>query len=315
MVDELYSEFRLGLYQLTILVEQAAKEESVAQEGQNTSVPEIHDPSKIGLKVLHDCPDATVDICFIHGLTGDRESDWTAEGQSMPWPQTLLPSKVEDARILSYGYRITLTETHGPSFQYHSMNLLVSLADDRSACDATYRPLIFVAHGAGGLLIKQALRLNDSGRIFEYIKGIMFLGTPHRGFWVADWAKLPAAVLGLVTGTSMSLLQMLQVPSEELVFNQDQFLRFVKKRRHEGCGVKIASFCEGLRLHGGEMIVSQDAASFEGACHVIPADHKNMVKFSSPEDYGFTQILKVLTEWISTLQYSTATRLLPRIDE
>jgi hypothetical protein len=30
-----------------------------------------------GVKVLHDCSDATVDICFVHGLTGDRESTWS----------------------------------------------------------------------------------------------------------------------------------------------------------------------------------------------------------------------------------------------
>src|SRR5947208_4561939 len=48
-----------------------------------------------GVKVLHDCPDATVDICFIHGLTGDRESTWTAHGKPAPWPKTLLPPKLD----------------------------------------------------------------------------------------------------------------------------------------------------------------------------------------------------------------------------
>jgi hypothetical protein len=56
-----------------------------------------------GVKVLRDCPDATVDICFAHGLTGDRESTWTADGQFVPWPKTLLPPKLSRARILTYG--------------------------------------------------------------------------------------------------------------------------------------------------------------------------------------------------------------------
>ncbi len=59
------------------------------------------DPSYYGLPygvdVLYDCPDAAVDICFVHGLTGDRLSTWTAGGQSEPWPKTLLPLKLSRA--------------------------------------------------------------------------------------------------------------------------------------------------------------------------------------------------------------------------
>ena len=57
-----------------------------------------------GIKVLYDNPDAAVDVCFVHGLNGNRENTWTADRQSAPWPQTLLPSELEDARILVYGY-------------------------------------------------------------------------------------------------------------------------------------------------------------------------------------------------------------------
>lgn len=60
-----------------------------------------------GVEVLHDCPDATVDICLIHGLTGNRDSTWTAHGQSTLWPKTLLrPSSPELASLPTATTRI-----------------------------------------------------------------------------------------------------------------------------------------------------------------------------------------------------------------
>lgn len=46
----------------------------------------------------------TCSIIFIHGLTGDREDTWTADDASAPWPQDLLPTKLSQARILTFGY-------------------------------------------------------------------------------------------------------------------------------------------------------------------------------------------------------------------
>src|SRR5947207_15904393 len=47
-----------------------------------------------GVDVLYDCSGAAIDICFVHGLTGNRDSTWTAHGQSTPWPKKLLPPKL-----------------------------------------------------------------------------------------------------------------------------------------------------------------------------------------------------------------------------
>lgn len=37
------------------------------------------------LDVLHAWNDPAVDICFVHGLGGDRYNTWAAEGASAPW--------------------------------------------------------------------------------------------------------------------------------------------------------------------------------------------------------------------------------------
>lgn len=109
------------------------------------STSHFHFP--VGEKVLHDCPDAAVDICFIHGLTGGRETTWTAEGQSEPWPKTLIPSELCRARILTYGYDAYVIRGSVASTNRlidHATNLLHDLTRNRSRCKASSRPLIFV---------------------------------------------------------------------------------------------------------------------------------------------------------------------------
>lgn len=46
---------------------------------------------------------------LIHGLTGDREETWTGEGALASWPQALLPNRIPQARILSFGYDAYVT--------------------------------------------------------------------------------------------------------------------------------------------------------------------------------------------------------------
>ncbi|UPK96915.1 hypothetical protein LCI18_007850 [Fusarium solani-melongenae] len=113
-----------------------------------------------GVEVLHDCPDATVDICFVHGLTGNRISTWTAHGQTAPWPKTLLPEKLSKARILTYGYDAYIVSKAVASSNRlidHAMNLLIDLIIERAGSRASSRPLVFVAHSLGGLVCKEAI--------------------------------------------------------------------------------------------------------------------------------------------------------------
>ena len=78
-------------------------------------------------------------IIFIHGLTGDREKTWTAKGAAAPWPQTLLPLKVPNARILTFGYDAYIADWRGMVSQNrignHAMNLLAMIAAFRDDND------------------------------------------------------------------------------------------------------------------------------------------------------------------------------------
>jgi hypothetical protein len=57
---------------------------------------------------------------------------WTARGTASPWPHTLLPARVANARILTFGYDAYVTDWHGMVSKNrigdHSMNLLSAVA-------------------------------------------------------------------------------------------------------------------------------------------------------------------------------------------
>lgn len=71
-------------------------------------------------------------IIFVHGLTGDRAKTWTAHGESQPWPKTLLPKHIPNARILTVGYDANVVGLFGAvsqnSIGHHAENLLTDVA-------------------------------------------------------------------------------------------------------------------------------------------------------------------------------------------
>ncbi|KAH7165301.1 Alpha/Beta hydrolase protein [Dactylonectria macrodidyma] len=287
------------------------------------SGPEV--PFPAGVKVLHNCPNPTVDVCFVHGLSGNRDSTWTAKGQSAPWPKTLLPPKLSRARILTYGYDAYIRKspvTSSNRLTDHATNLLNDLATDRASCDASSRPLLFVAHSLGGLVCKQAILLSRNNPeshlqyMFECTLGIIFLGTPHRGSWMANWAKIPASALGLATSVNKSLLDVLETNNEVLEFIQHNFWSMIRERQTAGDSPAVTCFFEELPLPVIGKVVSKDSATIEGYNLIsIHANHRDMVKFGRDEDSGFKRVLGELVRWESQIEGPVVSQREPRIQK
>jgi protein SERAC1 len=271
-----------------------------------------------GVEVLHDYSEATIDICFVHGLTGNRDSTWTAHGQSTPWPKTLLPPKLSKARILTYGYDAYIVRKSvalSNRLIDHATNLLNDLTTDRACCNASSRPLIFVTHSLGGLVCKEAILLSRNNPeahlrgIFDHIKGIIFMGTPHKGAWMADWANIPASALGLVKSTNKSLLKILETDDQLLESIQVRFWAMIRELRESGRHLEVTCFFEELPLCVVGKVVSKESATLEGYNTIsIHANHRDMVKFSSAEDNGFKRLLGELIRWESQIRYLVASQ-------
>lgn len=265
-----------------------------------------------GVKILHDCPDASVDICFIHGLTGNRDSTWTAHGQSAPWPETLLPPEIGKARILTYGYDAYIVRRSVASSNRlidHATNFLNDLTTDRTRYNASSRALIFIAHSLGGLVCKKAILLSRNNPephlqgVFNCTKGIVFMGTPHKGAWMADWAKIPASTLGIVKSVNKSLLYILETDNQLLEAIQIDFWSMIRELRENGRRIDVTCFFEELPLPGVGKVVSKESATLEGySSFSIHSNHSNMVKFGSAEETGFMRLLGELLRWGSDIR-------------
>ncbi|KAJ4123946.1 hypothetical protein NW765_006991 [Fusarium oxysporum] len=281
-----------------------AGESSFAAQSSNVTFPD-------GIEVLVNPPDANLDICFVHGLTGNRTSTWTARGQAFCWPEALLPLELPKACILTYGYDAYVVSKSVASSNRlidHAMNLLTDLTNDRRRRNASSRPLIFVAHSLGGLVCKEAILLSRSNPnrsrqdIFISIKGIVFMGTPHKGSWMADWSRIPAGALGLAKSTNKSLLQVLQTSNQYLESIHVRFLSMMREQREGGRQLEVVCFFEELPLSTLGKVVSKESATFEGYDPItIHANHGDMVKFGSTEENGFKRVVGELTAWESMI--------------
>ncbi|KAK4038555.1 hypothetical protein C8A01DRAFT_47880 [Parachaetomium inaequale] len=240
------------------------------------------DPSEIplipsfpdGVKVLRDCPDATVDICFVHSLTGDREIN----------------------RLIDY-----------------TTNLLYDLTTDRSSSNVLSRSLIFVVYSLGGLVYKKAILLSRNNPevhlygIFDCVKGVIFIGTPYKESWIADWAKIPASAVGLVKSANKSLLGILETDDQLLESIQVEFWSMVRGLREGGRGFEVTCFFEELPLPVVGKVVSKESAILEGyASFSIYANYSDMVKFASAEENGFKRLLGELIRWRDEARESAA---------
>ena len=125
-----------------------------------------------------------VDLVFVHGLNGDPKRTWTSKESNAYWPRDLLPAFVEEqrARILVYGYDadvsslgsrgVTKDKIHNHAERLiadlfanrrvsHSKSKTITAFGDMPRSDtsqirkATERPIIFVAHSLGGLVVKR----------------------------------------------------------------------------------------------------------------------------------------------------------------
>ena len=176
--------------------------------------------------VVPDNPD--LDIVFVHGLNPKGQENharntWTHSGDASHaatfWPQTLLRDSVPSARILLFAYNSSiLVNASNAPVHGHANTLLNRLYHKRLKENEKHRPIIFIAHSLGGLLVKQALVEAKINPLYTCIQastyGLVFFATPHSGGNKAGVADSAAKFCSALTGQPKnSLLETLEKAS------------------------------------------------------------------------------------------------------
>ncbi|SPQ25799.1 771a2d65-5aab-4476-b9b5-ec5e31617f89 [Thermothielavioides terrestris] len=228
------------------------------------------------------------------------------------WPLDFFPASCPNARLFTWGYHTLVTGTKPLPLQAdifsHAKELLVELAGVRSALGAGARPIVFVAHSTGGVLVKDLLRLSEAehdGPLKEILlstSAVIFLGSPHRG---TEHCKLGDAIRSMASVTlpgdpdDPALQELCGANSVAVELGRQAFVRLWNEYNF-----KVKTFQESVIPSYQHPEIRAETtirrlASFIGDpredAETIYALHADICRFGSAEDAGYRALMKTLT--------------------
>lgn len=140
----------------------------------------------------------------MHGIRGGAFATWRREGvlargaarenldRSVCWPAAWLAPIMPRARLISAEYAAPASGWEGESLPLcHTAD---QLADKLASAGVGRRPVVFVTHSMGGLVIKEILARGHSEdatpsqrSLAQATTGVVFYSVPHAGSRLADW--------------------------------------------------------------------------------------------------------------------------------
>eukprot|EP00069_Balaena_mysticetus_P012096 bmy_21573T0 len=279
----------------------------------------VQDKYQDGVYVLHPqyrtSQPIKADVLFIHGLMGaafktwrqqDSDEDLTekvSEDESKYttcWPKSWLARDCPALRIISVEYDTSLSDWRArcpmerKSIAFRSNELLRKLR----AAGVGDRPMIWVSHSMGGLLVKKMLleasKKPEMSTIINNTRGIIFYSVPHHGSHLAEYS----VNIRYLLFPSLEVKE-LSKDSPALKTLQDDFLEFAKDKNFQ-----VLSFVETLPTYIGSMIklhvVPLESADL-GIGDLIPVDvnHLNICKPKKKDAFLYQRTLQFIRDTLA----------------
>lgn len=213
-----------------------------------------------------------------------------------------LPKDFPNARIIGLNYESSLTQWYGAKcpclkntgkLQPRAIEFLEKI----SKAGVGQRPIVWIGHSMGGLLIKsimvQASKSDDPlvRQISNNTRGIIFMGTPHKGSPVAKLKQHTSTIFW----PSVEVQEMKENAPDLLNLNEE-FLDLVRN----GQKVEIACLCEGRPTIMTSwkfplLIVTEESARLEtGEFYLTSDDHLGLSKPMCRQSFLYQRLFKLI---------------------
>ncbi|XP_049780826.1 protein SERAC1 isoform X3 [Schistocerca cancellata] len=245
--------------------------------------------------VMEDCPLSTnITACGPYSFTGEKCPECHEDMYTPCWPRDWLPKDCPYLRIVGVNYDTTISRW-SPTCPSEKIKCTL---DDRSEeimeklklAGVGQRPVIWVTHSMGGLLVKKILvRAWESGdrNICYKTKGIAFYSVPHLGSPLAELTQ----AMQILLWPSVEV-QELRKDSPELKSLHQKFLQMLPHLQ-----IQIISFAETkstlvspLRLQF-HFVPVPSADPGVGEIFEIPQDHLCICKPATQHSFLYQKLV------------------------
>ncbi|KAI9781584.1 MAG: hypothetical protein M1835_004275 [Candelina submexicana] len=142
------------------------------------------------------------------------------------------------------------------------------------------------------LLIRRGAAEKHLQDVLESTQAIAFMGTPHAGSDLGQWAKTLSGLANVLRKSNPEIVGVLKPGSETLGGLQQEFHVMLDARQKSGKKpIKIFCFFEEIAVIG------------VGECNRgIHANHMDMSKFSGANDAGYRAVSDQLWLWVNEIE-------------
>ncbi|KAI1110624.1 hypothetical protein F5Y14DRAFT_428226 [Nemania sp. NC0429] len=238
----------------------------------------------------------SVDIIAVHGLGGGWEKTWSAGPSGAVWLRDRLPEVLASIdvhpRVRSFGYNAEyLFSTGKVDINDCARSLLNRTLMLRANDDLRPRPIIFIAHSMGGLVVQEAINIAHTDHeyyddVLKHTRGCVFLASPLHGSDAAAWADIGTRIVRAFT---FGIVGNSAHPSA-LRRNSQVWLRISRDFVQRGKNLMFRSFYETEKM-AGNIIVKEASVRLnwpnEKVFPLLASNHRTICKFGPGEDQRF----------------------------